>query len=153
MPDTNRHYWKSLVLATNIGLQCSGESSGMYYRQAVIIDTTLFSCLFNGIFMQIWCCNAAISFKFRSQYKTCRNVKCLGTHPDFFITYHEKLCLLYQAVRDGNSDIVFFWLPQSSCVQFYSLKLVTILNNKELTMSHSSKSFAHVTSRVSITTA
>ena len=48
----------------------------MYYRQVVIIDTILFSCLFTGIFLQILFCNAAISFKFRSQYKTCRNVKC-----------------------------------------------------------------------------
>ena len=27
------------------------------YRQAVVIDTPLFSCSFNGIFMQIGCCN------------------------------------------------------------------------------------------------
>ena len=80
----------------------------MYYGQAVIIATPLFSCSFNGIFMQIVCCYVAISFKFRSQYKKCRNVKCLEKHPDFFITYHEKLCLLCKAVRGGNSDIQLF---------------------------------------------
>ena len=56
-------------------------------------------------------------------------MKCLEKNPDFFITYYEKLYLLYKPVRGGNSDELL-WLPQSIFTQFYSLKLVRILNNK-----------------------
>ena len=51
-----------------------------------------------------------------------------GEESRFFITYHEKLCILYKAVRGGNSRVILTPTKQLHPVLFlkvcYNIKLI-----------------------------